>query len=74
MPEDLFRAYANAYQMPNFSFGPLQQISQMYGGGQQFQPPPRFDPMDFYKSIYGQQAPTGSYARPTPVKRTGERG
>ena len=67
MPQDLFGAYMGAAQMPNFAQGPMQYLSQMYGGGQQWQPQ-QFNPMDFYQSIYGQQQqpmPQGSYARPT---------
>ena len=54
MPQDLFGQMMGAAQMPSFAQGPLQYLSQMYGGGQQFQPQ-QFNPMDFYQSIYGQQ-------------------
>lgn len=71
MPEDLFGAYMGAAQMPGFAQGPLQYLSQMYGGGGTPWQPMQFDPMDFYQSIYGQQQqpqpqpmPPGSYARP----------
>lgn len=64
MPQDLFGAYMGAAQMPSFAQGPLQYLSQMYGGGQQFQPQ-QFDPMSFYQSIYGQQQPQ----MPTPRHR-----
>ena len=71
MPQDLFGAMMGAYQMPSFGQGPMQYLSQMYGGGQQWQPQ-QFNPMDFYQSIYGQQQPQapmsmpprGSYAQP----------
>ena len=73
MPQDLFGQMMGAAQMPSFAQGPLQYLSQMYGGGQQWQPQ-QFNPMDFYQSIYGQQQPMpgsgaqvrqpGKYARP----------
>ena len=70
MPQDLFKQMMGASQMPSFSFGPLQYLSQMYGGGGAPWQPQQFNPMDLYQSIYGQQqqaAPTmprGKYATP----------
>jgi hypothetical protein len=65
MPQDLFGQMMGAAQMPSFAQGPLQFLSQMYGGGQQWQPQ-QFNPMDFYQSIYNQQPPTPprQYAQP----------
>ena len=68
MPRDLFGQMMGAAQMPSFAQGPLQYLSQMYRGGQQWQPQ-QFDPMSFYQSIYGQQQqpqpiPRGKYAQP----------
>jgi len=59
MPQDLFGAYMGAAQMPSFSFGPMQFLNEMYGGGTQFQPQ-QFNPMDFYASLYPQQQGQGS--------------
>ena len=62
MPQDLFGQMMGAAQMPSFAQGPLQYLSQMYGGGGQQWQPQQFDPMSFYQSIYGQQ----QQAPPTP--------
>lgn len=68
MPRDIYGAMMGAAQVPNFAYGPMQYLSQMYGGGQ-YQPM-QFNPMDFYQSIYGQQPQTtptvqpGRYATP----------
>jgi hypothetical protein len=66
MPQDLFGAYMGAAQMPSFSFGPLQYLDQMYGGGGNQWQPQQFNPMDFYQSIYQQQQPMPQrqYAQP----------
>ena len=64
MPQDLFGQMMGAAQMPSFAQGPLQFLSQMYGGGQQWQPQ-QFNPMDLYGSIYNQPMPTAPRALPS---------
>jgi hypothetical protein len=63
MPRDLFGLMMQASQVPNFAYGPMQYLSQMYGGGMPFQPM-QFNPMDLYASIY-QPPPTAQGPRYT---------